>query len=81
LVESHSGFLHHGRHRSRHPTGLFPDACYASSGRPRGVCARRWKRRLRCSRWCHGEVFPRPRLVGRAGSASPCRPGMHLGDW
>jgi hypothetical protein len=27
----------------------------------------------------YGEVFPRPRLVGRAGTASPCRPGMHLG--
>jgi hypothetical protein len=28
-----------------------------------------------------GEVSPRPRLVGRAGTASPCRPGMHLGAW
>jgi hypothetical protein len=27
----------------------------------------------------HGEVSPRSRLVGRAGTASPCRPGMHLG--
>jgi hypothetical protein len=29
----------------------------------------------------HGEVSPRPRLVGRMGTASPCRPGMHLGAW
>jgi hypothetical protein len=28
-----------------------------------------------------GEVCPRLRLVGRAGTASPCRPGMHLGAW
>jgi hypothetical protein len=43
--------------------------------------AHRWK--------CQGEVlpvqlgedFPRLRLVGRAGTASPCRPGMHMGDW
>jgi hypothetical protein len=28
-----------------------------------------------------GEVYPRPRLVGRAGTASPCQPGMHLGAW
>jgi hypothetical protein len=44
------------------------------------VSARRWKRRLWCSRRCCGEVIPRPRLVGRAGTAPPCRPGMHLGD-
>jgi hypothetical protein len=24
----------------------------------RGVCARRWKCRVWCSRWCRGEVFP-----------------------
>jgi hypothetical protein len=36
---------------------------------------------LWCSRRCYGEVIPRPRLVGRAGTAPPCRPGMHLGDW
>jgi hypothetical protein len=34
-----------------------------------------------CSRCCHGEVVPRPRLVGRASSASPCQPGKHLGYW
>jgi hypothetical protein len=26
-----------------------------------------------------GEVVPRPRLVGRVSSASPCLPGKHLG--
>jgi hypothetical protein len=28
-----------------------------------------------------GEVSPRSRLVGHTGTASPCRPGMHLGAW
>jgi hypothetical protein len=73
--------LYLGRHRARYLAGFSPDACCASSRRPQCVCARRWKRRVRCSRWCRGEDFPRPRLVGRAGSAPPCLPGMHLGVW
>jgi hypothetical protein len=30
---------------------------------------------------CFGEAYPRPRLVGRAGTSSPCRPGLLWGDW
>jgi hypothetical protein len=40
---------------------------------------RRWKR-PRCGA-AAGEVILRPRLVGRAGTASPCRLGMHVGVW
>jgi hypothetical protein len=34
------------------------------------------------SRWSPPSAAPgRPHLVGHAGTASPCRPGMHLGAW
>jgi hypothetical protein len=33
------------------------------------------------SRCCHGEVIPRLPLVGRAGTAPPCRLDMCLGGW
>jgi hypothetical protein len=45
------------------------------------VSVRRWKRQDVVLPVQLGEVLPRPRLVGRAGTASPCRPGMHLGVW
>jgi hypothetical protein len=34
-----------------------------------------------CCNTAAGEVFLGPRLVGRAGTALPCWPGMHLGAW
>jgi hypothetical protein len=43
--------------------------------------ARRWKRQGVVLLVQLGEDLPRPRLVSHAGTASPCRPGMHLGDW
>jgi hypothetical protein len=45
------------------------------------VCECRWKCQGVVLPVQLGEDFPRPRLVGRAGTASPCRPGMHLGVW
>jgi hypothetical protein len=72
--------LHLCRHRARYLIGfsLTPDVLLRGD---LSVCARQWKRRVRCSRWCRGEDFPWPSLVGHAGTAPPCRPGMHLGVW
>jgi hypothetical protein len=39
--------------------------------------ARRWKYQGEVLPVQLGEDFPRPRLVGRASTAPPCRPGMH----
>jgi hypothetical protein len=37
------------------PRRLLPGACGASPSRSWCVCARRWRHRVRCSRWCRGE--------------------------
>jgi hypothetical protein len=41
----------------------------------------RWKRQGVVLPVQLDEDLPRPRLVGCTGTTSPCRPGMHLGDW
>jgi hypothetical protein len=54
--------------------GRYSGRVDASGSSPGGVAPR-------AAAAATGEVFPRPRLVGRVSTASPCRPGKHLGIW
>jgi hypothetical protein len=78
------GFAGSCRLQARHLARAFPGACCApprwswwlsgTGGSILGGCSL-------CCDAAAGEDFLGPRLVGRASTASPCRPGMHLGDW
>jgi hypothetical protein len=63
-----------------HLAGPLHLACCACLRWSKCVCAHRWKRRMRCSRWYRGEDFLGWHLAGRAGTAPPCRLDTRLGE-
>jgi hypothetical protein len=78
---SRSGFAGPCRLWTRHLTGSPPGVCCAVFGWLSGTGGSVPDGCSPCCNAAAGEDFPRPRLVGRAGTASPCQPGMHLGVW